>query len=90
MWESPWCCFAAGSTGSECCVSVVLTGAHAALVFCQIPTVPEDLFFLEEGQWDALEVDTVASEHGLVSVGVRPEPWGWQEQRRQAGWEFLG
>lgn len=70
-------------------MSIVLTGACTALIFCQIPTVPEDLFFLEEGQLDALEVDTVASDHGLVSVGVRPEPWGWQKQRRQAGWEFL-
>lgn len=65
--------FAPGATRS-----VVQTAAGTALIFCQIPTVPEDLFFLEEGQLDALEVDTVASELGLVSVGVQPEPWGWE------------
>lgn len=37
---------------------------------CQIPTVPEDLFFLEEGPSDAFEVDTVAPEHGLDAVPV--------------------
>lgn len=53
--------------------------AGTPLIFCQIPTVPEDLFFLEEGQLDVFEVDTVASEHGLVSIGVQPEPWEPQE-----------
>lgn len=47
------------------------SGALAALVSCQIPTVPEDLFFLEEGQVDTFEVDTAASEHGLVSIEVQ-------------------
>lgn len=65
----------------------MLTGACTALLFCQIPTVPEDLFFLEEGQLEAFEVDTVASEHGLVSVGVQPEPGEPQESRRQAAWD---
>lgn len=60
---------------SMCRISQVLTGAGAPPVFCQIPTVPEDLFFLEERQLDTFVVDTVTSEHGLVSVGVRPEPW---------------
>ncbi|XP_012933842.1 codanin-1 isoform X2 [Heterocephalus glaber] len=36
----------------------------------QIPTVPEDFFFLEEGQVEAFEVDTAASECGLDSVPV--------------------
>ncbi|XP_017714928.1 PREDICTED: codanin-1 isoform X3 [Rhinopithecus bieti] len=36
----------------------------------QIPTVPEDLFFLEEGPSDAFEVDTVAPEHGLDAAPV--------------------
>ncbi|XP_055990242.1 codanin-1 isoform X2 [Sorex fumeus] len=36
----------------------------------QIPTVPEDLFFLEEGQMDTFEVDTVAAEHGLDGMPV--------------------
>lgn len=48
----------------------MLGGVLAALFSCQIPTVPEDLFFLEECQVDAFEVDIAASEHGLVSVGV--------------------
>ena len=43
-------------------------GALTAFPY-QIPTVPEDLFFLEDGQVDAFEVDTATSEHGLVSVG---------------------
>lgn len=51
-------------------VSEVLGRALAALLSCQIPTVPEDLFFLEEGPVDVFEMDTAASEHGLVSVGV--------------------
>ncbi|KFO32980.1 Codanin-1 [Fukomys damarensis] len=36
----------------------------------QIPTVPEDFFFLEEGQVEAFEVDTAASECGLDCVPV--------------------
>ncbi|GAB5572532.1 codanin-1 isoform X3 [Prionailurus iriomotensis] len=36
----------------------------------RIPTVPEDLFFLEEGQLDTFEVDTVTSEHGLDGMPV--------------------
>ncbi|XP_017832274.2 codanin-1 isoform X6 [Callithrix jacchus] len=36
----------------------------------QIPTVPEDLFFLEEGPSDAFEMDIVAPEHGLDSMPV--------------------
>lgn len=36
----------------------------------QIPTVPEDFFFLEEGQVDAFEVDAAASERGLDSMPV--------------------
>lgn len=64
----------------------MLTGVCTALISCQIPTVPEDLFFLGDGQLDAFEVNTVVSEHGLVSVGIQPEPREPQESRRQAAW----
>ncbi|XP_035940504.2 codanin-1 isoform X2 [Halichoerus grypus] len=57
------------SEGEMCFLNKLLLLAVLGWLF-QIPTVPEDLFFLEEGQWDALEVDTVASEHGLDSMPV--------------------
>jgi hypothetical protein len=53
----------------------VLDRALPAFLSGQIPPVPEDLFFQEESQVNAFEVDTAASEHGLVSVGVQSEPW---------------
>ncbi|KAM9201714.1 codanin-1 isoform 1-T1 [Dugong dugon] len=55
--------------GEMCFLNKLLLLAVLGWLF-QIPTVPEDLFFLEEGQLDALEVDTVASEHGLDSMPV--------------------
>ncbi|XP_004400438.1 PREDICTED: codanin-1 [Odobenus rosmarus divergens] len=57
------------SEGEMCFLNKLLLLAVLGWLF-QIPTVPEDLFFLEEGQWDALEVDTVASEHGLDGMPV--------------------
>nr|XP_045013225.1 codanin-1 isoform X2 [Jaculus jaculus] len=53
--------------GEMCFLNKLLLLAVLGWLF-QIPTVPEDLFFLEEGQ--AFEVDTAASEHGLDSVPV--------------------
>ncbi|XP_045395643.1 codanin-1 isoform X4 [Lemur catta] len=50
--------------GEMCFLNKLLLLAVLGWLF-QIPTVPEDLFFLEEGQLDPFEVDTVASEHGL-------------------------
>uniref|UniRef100_A0A8C9DHT0 Codanin 1 n=1 Tax=Prolemur simus TaxID=1328070 RepID=A0A8C9DHT0_PROSS len=55
--------------GEMCFLNKLLLLAVLGWLF-QIPTVPEDLFFLEEGQLDPFEVDTVASEHGLDSVPV--------------------
>uniref|UniRef100_A0A8C9BH85 Codanin 1 n=1 Tax=Phocoena sinus TaxID=42100 RepID=A0A8C9BH85_PHOSS len=55
--------------GEMCFLNKLLLLAVLGWLF-QIPTVPEDLFFLEEGQLDAFEVDTVASEHGLDSMPV--------------------
>ncbi|XP_034849637.1 codanin-1 isoform X2 [Mirounga angustirostris] len=57
------------SEGEMCFLNKLLLLAVLGWLF-QIPTVPEDLFFLEEGQWDALEVDTVASERGLDGMPV--------------------
>ncbi|XP_027427640.1 codanin-1 isoform X1 [Zalophus californianus] len=57
------------SEGEMCFLNKLLLLAVLGWLF-QIPTVPEDLFFLEEGQWDALEVATVASEHGLDGMPV--------------------
>ncbi|XP_061286914.1 codanin-1 isoform X2 [Bos javanicus] len=57
------------SEGEMCFLNKLLLLAVLGWLF-QIPTVPEDLFFLEEGQLDVLEVDTVASEHGLDSMPV--------------------
>ncbi|XP_068406302.1 codanin-1 isoform X3 [Eschrichtius robustus] len=57
------------SEGEMCFLNKLLLLAVLGWLF-QIPTVPEDLFFLEEGQLDAFEVDTVASEHGLDSMPV--------------------
>ncbi|XP_066885184.1 codanin-1 isoform X4 [Kogia breviceps] len=57
------------SEGEMCFLNKLLLLAVLGWLF-QIPTVPEDLFFLEEDQLDAFEVDTVASEHGLDSMPV--------------------
>ncbi|KAF4017347.1 hypothetical protein G4228_008701 [Cervus hanglu yarkandensis] len=57
------------SEGEMCFLNKLLLLAVLGWLF-QIPTVPEDLFFLEEGQLDVFEVDTVASEHGLDSMPV--------------------
>ncbi|XP_075387380.1 codanin-1 isoform X2 [Tenrec ecaudatus] len=57
------------SDGEMCALNKLLLLAVLGWLF-QIPTVPEDLFFLEEGQWDAFEVDTGASENGLDSMPV--------------------
>uniref|UniRef100_G1MB61 Codanin 1 n=1 Tax=Ailuropoda melanoleuca TaxID=9646 RepID=G1MB61_AILME len=57
------------SEGEMCFLNKLLLLAVLGWLF-QIPTVPEDLFFLEEGQLDALEVDTVASDHGLDGMPV--------------------
>ncbi|XP_021550972.2 codanin-1 [Neomonachus schauinslandi] len=57
------------SEGEMCFLNKLLLLAVLGWLF-QIPTVPEDLFFLEECQWDALEVDTVASERGLDGMPV--------------------
>ncbi|XP_064148170.1 codanin-1 isoform X5 [Loxodonta africana] len=51
--------------GGTCFLNKLLLLAVLGWLF-QIPTIPEDLFFLEGGQLDASEVDTVASEHGLL------------------------
>ncbi|XP_063105626.1 codanin-1 isoform X1 [Cavia porcellus] len=55
--------------GEMCFLNKLLLLAVLGWLF-QIPTVPEDFFFLEECQVDAFEVDTAASEHGLDSVPV--------------------
>ncbi|XP_065796263.1 codanin-1 isoform X2 [Muntiacus reevesi] len=57
------------SEGEMCFLNKLLLLAVLGWLF-QIPTVPEDLFFLEEGQLDVFEVDTVASDHGLDSMPV--------------------
>nr|XP_055172811.1 codanin-1 isoform X3 [Nyctereutes procyonoides] len=57
------------SEGEMCFLNKLLLLAVLGWLF-QIPTVPEDLFFLEEGQLDAFEVDTVPSEHGLDGMPV--------------------
>uniref|UniRef100_A0A452U2D1 Codanin 1 n=1 Tax=Ursus maritimus TaxID=29073 RepID=A0A452U2D1_URSMA len=57
------------SEGEMCFLNKLLLLAVLGWLF-QIPTVPEDLFFLEEGQLNALEVDTVASDHGLDGMPV--------------------
>ncbi|XP_028622979.1 codanin-1 isoform X2 [Grammomys surdaster] len=54
--------------GEMCFLNKLLLLAVLGWLF-QIPTVPEDLFFLEDGQ-NGFEVDTTASEHGLDSVPV--------------------
>uniref|UniRef100_G1QX66 Codanin 1 n=1 Tax=Nomascus leucogenys TaxID=61853 RepID=G1QX66_NOMLE len=63
------------SVGKMCFLNKLLLLAVLGWLF-QIPTIPEDLFFLEEGPSDAFEVDTVAPEHGLVSVGFVAERIG--------------
>ncbi|XP_008845055.1 codanin-1 isoform X2 [Nannospalax galili] len=55
--------------GEMCFLNKLLLLAVLGWLF-QIPTVPEDLFFLEEGPVDAFEVDIPASERGLDSVPV--------------------
>ncbi|XP_003929002.1 codanin-1 isoform X2 [Saimiri boliviensis] len=55
--------------GKMCFLNKLLLLAVLGWLF-QIPTVPEDLFFLEEVPSDAFEMDTVAPEHGLDSVPV--------------------
>ncbi|XP_041534719.1 codanin-1 isoform X1 [Microtus oregoni] len=55
--------------GEMCFLNKLLLLAVLGWLF-QIPTVPEDLFFLEDDQVDAFEVDTATSEHGLDSVPV--------------------
>ncbi|XP_021796190.1 codanin-1 isoform X2 [Papio anubis] len=57
------------SEGKMCFLNKLLLLAVLGWLF-QIPTVPEDLFFLEEGPSDAFEVDTVAPEHGLDAAPV--------------------
>ncbi|XP_007933462.1 codanin-1 [Orycteropus afer afer] len=57
------------SEGEMCFLNKLLLLAVLGWLF-QIPTVPVDLFFLEEGQLVAFEVDAVASEHGLDSMPV--------------------
>ncbi|XP_060030458.1 codanin-1 isoform X4 [Erinaceus europaeus] len=57
------------SEGGMCFLNKLLLLAVLGWLF-QIPTVPEDLFFLEEGQADGLEVDIEASGRGLDSVPV--------------------
>ncbi|XP_032153637.1 codanin-1 isoform X8 [Sapajus apella] len=54
--------------GKMCFLNKLLLLAVLGWLF-QIPTVPEDLFFLEEGPSDAFEMDTVAPEHGLRACG---------------------
>ncbi|KAM6201066.1 codanin-1 isoform 2-T2 [Rhynchocyon petersi] len=55
--------------GEMCFLNKLLLLAVLGWLF-QIPTVPEDLFFVAEGQQDAFDVDLVASEHGLDSMPV--------------------
>ncbi|XP_059559984.1 codanin-1 isoform X7 [Myotis daubentonii] len=55
--------------GEMCFLNKLLLLAVLGWLF-QIPTVPEDLFFVEEGQVDVFEVDTKTSEHGLDGVPV--------------------
>ncbi|XP_042131962.2 codanin-1 isoform X4 [Peromyscus maniculatus bairdii] len=55
--------------GEMCFLNKLLLLAVLGWLF-QIPTVPEDLFFLDDDQVDAFEVDTATSEHGLDSVPV--------------------
>ncbi|XP_023051823.2 codanin-1 isoform X1 [Piliocolobus tephrosceles] len=57
------------SEAKMCFLNKLLLLAVLGWLF-QIPTVPEDLFFLEEGPSDAFEVDTVAPEHGLDAAPV--------------------
>uniref|UniRef100_A0A8D1DXU2 Codanin 1 n=1 Tax=Sus scrofa TaxID=9823 RepID=A0A8D1DXU2_PIG len=57
------------SEGEMCFLNKLLLLAVLGWLF-QIPTVPEDLFFLGDGQLDAFEVNTVVSEHGLDSMPV--------------------
>ncbi|XP_044915413.1 codanin-1 isoform X5 [Felis catus] len=57
------------SEGEMCFLNKLLLLAVLGWLF-QIPTVPEDLFFLEEGQLDTFEVDTVTSEQGLDGMPV--------------------
>uniref|UniRef100_Q8IWY9-1 Isoform 1 of Codanin-1 n=1 Tax=Homo sapiens TaxID=9606 RepID=Q8IWY9-1 len=57
------------SEGKMCFLNKLLLLAVLGWLF-QIPTVPEDLFFLEEGPSYAFEVDTVAPEHGLDNAPV--------------------
>ncbi|XP_030670082.1 codanin-1 isoform X1 [Nomascus leucogenys] len=57
------------SVGKMCFLNKLLLLAVLGWLF-QIPTIPEDLFFLEEGPSDAFEVDTVAPEHGLDNAPV--------------------
>ncbi|XP_020040660.2 codanin-1 isoform X1 [Castor canadensis] len=57
------------SEGEMCFLNKLLLLAVLGWLF-QIPPVPEDLFFQEESQVNAFEVDTAASEHGLDSVPV--------------------
>ncbi|XP_058521975.1 codanin-1 isoform X1 [Ochotona princeps] len=55
--------------GDMCFLNKLLLLAVLGWLF-QIPTLPEDLFFSEEGQPDAFQVDTVSSEYGLDSAPV--------------------
>ncbi|XP_036111619.1 codanin-1 isoform X1 [Molossus molossus] len=55
--------------GEMCFLNKLLLLAVLGWLF-QIPTVSEDLFFLEEGQLDVFEMDTKASEHGLDGLPV--------------------
>ncbi|XP_037690114.1 codanin-1 isoform X2 [Choloepus didactylus] len=57
------------SEGEMCFLNKLLLLAVLGWLF-QIPTVPGDLFFLEEGQLSVFNMDTVASEHGLDSMPV--------------------
>ncbi|KAM5235369.1 codanin-1 isoform 2-T2 [Ctenodactylus gundi] len=57
------------SSGKVCFLNKLLLLAVLGWLF-QIPTVPEDLFFLDESQVDTFEIDTAASECGLDSVPV--------------------
>ncbi|XP_066133036.1 codanin-1 isoform X3 [Saccopteryx bilineata] len=57
------------SEGEMCFLNKLLLLAVLGWLF-QIPTVPEDLFFLEESQLGAFEMDTKASEHGLDGMPV--------------------
>ncbi|XP_042543826.1 codanin-1 isoform X3 [Dipodomys spectabilis] len=55
--------------GEMCFLNKLLLLAVLGWLF-QIPTVPEDLFFLEECCVDAFAVDPAASDHGLDSIPV--------------------